>query len=316
MPQTEEKIIAMLEEISRLPDMIGLCIYIDQQGICFPNLPTWCPEAEMERTGRLVLDLFSKNSIFNRRQKNITITFESVLIIAVRLNDYASLICLSLSTIDTDFFETASHDVIEVLKREIPLITVSMKLKDSSAEDEFFVEQLNRDKVILSQVNDKKEKISLPEKESGELTIKVLLPVERALTKVIGPASEIIMTDTVKTWKEGGEPSVSRMNELVDLLCKRIGTSQQVDKFREILQNWIPNKTSSTLKIKVIEKALARMMGPASSIVIEELLTKWQPDDLSSSDQLNELVDLLCIEIDDPEREKKFRTMVTNGQAS
>jgi len=315
MPQTEKKVTDILAEIDNLPGIMGHCIYIDTGGINFSNLPAWCPEAEMEQTCRLIHDLFSKNSIFNRRQKHIIITFESVLIVAVRLNDYASLVCLCLSSVDADFFETASQAIIEKLKREIPLITVAVKLENGSTAEEIFAEELQPNETILEQEESNKKKTPPLEEEAGELSIRVLLPVERALTKVIGPASEILMADTIKTWKKNGDPSEDRINELVNLLCQKIGNGSQTDKFRDILQRLMPRHDTSAPEINRIEKALARIMGPAGSIVIEEILKKWQPDDLSSSDQQNELIDLLCIEIDEPEKEEKFRDMVASSLA-
>jgi hypothetical protein len=315
MPQTEKKIMTMLADIDELPGIMGECIYIDKNGISFSNLPTWCPNTEMEKTGQLINELFTKNSVLNRRQNNIIITFESVLILAVRLNDYASLICLCLSSIDPDFFKTASQNIIEKLKREIPLITVAIQLKDTSTPEEIFAGEAQSNEKILDQENADSAKTASPEEKSSDLSDRVLLPVERALTKVIGPASEILLADTLKIWKENGVPSDSRINELINLLCQKIGSGQQEDKFREILQRLMPGHDTSVPEIKRIEKALARIMGPASSVVIEEILKKWQPDNLSSGDQQKELVNLLCIEIDDREKEEKFRSMVISALA-
>ena len=315
MPQTEKKVSDLLAEIDNLPGIMGQCIYIDTGGINFSNLPAWCPEAEMEQTCRLIHDLFSKNSIFNRRQKHIIITFESVLIVAVRLNDYASLICLCLSSVDADFFETASRAIIEKLKREIPFITVAVKLENGATAEEIFAEELHPNENILEQEESNKKKTPPLEEKAGELSSRILLPVERALTKVIGPASEILMDDTIKMWKKNGDPSEDRINELVNLLCQKIGNGSQADRFRDILQRLMPRYDTSAPEISRIGKALARIMGPAASIIIEDILKKWQPDNLSSSDQQNELIDLLCIEIDEPEKEEKFRAMVASSLA-
>ena len=155
------------------------------------------------------------------------------------------------------------------------------------------------------------------ETEPTDLSVKMLLPIERALTAVIGPASEIILADALRTWKQTGEPTFNRVNELINLLCSKIENSRQEGKFRDMLQRQKVFNKSIPLDVKKVEKAFAKIIGPASSIVMKEILKKWQPDKKSSTtDQLGELVDLLCIEIDDPKREKKLRAFITADQLS
>ena len=337
MITTDENITGLLTEINRLPDMMGLFIHTDQNGITFPNLPGWCPVEEMERTGLLLHELFNKKGIFNRRGKNILITFDSLLVIGIQLDKDATLVCLCTSNIDTVFFETASKDIIQKLKEATGYISSVETKNNKSAEID----------TILETVAGKKEMEALHENELGDisvnpllfktvpddlstpptsghspqysretepadLSVKMLLPIERALTVVIGPASEIILADALHTWKQTGDPTFSRVDELINILCSKIENSRQEGKFRDMLQRQKVFEKSIPLDIKKVEKAFARIIGPASSIVIKEILKKWQPDKNSSTtDQLGELVDLLCIEIDDPKREKKLRAFIT-----
>ncbi len=342
MITTDEKITGLLTELNRLPDMMGLFIHTDQNGITFPDLPGWCPVEEMERTGLLLHELFNKKGIFNRRGKNILITFDSLLIIGIQLDNDATLVCLCTSNIDTVFFETTSKDIIQKLKEEIEHIPQTKAKEHKSAEIDIILEtvagkkemealnenglgDISVDPLLFKTASDNlglPPAASHPPKyfkgiEPADLSVKMLLPIERALTAVIGPASEIILADALHTWKQTGEPTFDRVNELINLLCSKIENSRQEGKFRDMLQRQKVFKKSIPLDTKKVEKAFARIIGPASSIVMKEILKKWQPDKKSSNtDQLDELVDLLCIEIDDPKREEKLRAFIATDQLS
>lgn len=342
MITTDEKITALLTDINRLPDMMGLFIHTAQNGITFPDLPGWCPVEEMARTGLLLHELFNKKGIFNRRGKNILITFDSLLIIGIQLDKDATLVCLCTSNIDTVFFETTSRDIIQKLKEETQHIsrtgfeankspeidtileTVAGK-KELNALNENGFGDISVDPLLFKTASDNLSQAPAynyrpkhaRETESADLSVKMLLPIERALTVVIGPASEILMADALRTWRQAGEPTFSRVNELINLLCSKIEDSRQEGKFRDMLQRQKVFKKSLPLDMLKVEKAFARIIGPASSIVMKEILKEWQPDKQSSTtDQLTELVDLLCIEIDDPTREAKLRAFITADKPS
>jgi predicted regulator of Ras-like GTPase activity (Roadblock/LC7/MglB family) len=62
--------------------------------------------------------------------------------------------------------------------------------------------------------------------------------------------------------------------------------------------------------LEELSKSLAKILGPMALIVFDDTLAKWASGRTPTQDDLPQLVDRLCQEIEDPEKAKHFQKMV------
>lgn len=300
MLRTEDEMGHKLSEVSGLPEVLGLFVYINQVGIKYPDLPKWCPELETAQIGHTINGLLSLNHILNRRRKNIEIKLESLSILAAQIDNDASLIAICKADTDPSVFETATKKIIPELKKAIAFIPrPSPPEKDSGAAEQESQEEGREHEEIVAQ-----------EEAVAVVPEKTLLLIRDSLARAIGPVHEIVMKETIEKWTEEGEATIDRIGELVDMLCREIGDKEREKEFRSELdiQGAIIDPLSKLLSR--IQEALARAIGPVHEIVMKETIEKWTKGGVPSMARIDELVDMLCLEIDDKAREEEFRKAI------
>lgn len=62
---------------------------------------------------------------------------------------------------------------------------------------------------------------------------RTLVEFQSGLSYAIGPVGEMVMRDALDEWGKGGECSETRLNELVDILCREIDDTDLEEEFRK-----------------------------------------------------------------------------------
>lgn len=154
------------------------------------------------------------------------------------------------------------------------------------------------------------------------------------LRDALGPVSDMILRDTFDDWQKSGHGEIGRLNELIDALCMEIGDSRVEIAFRgaikptllragitppnSVLQS--PADSQSTVNFTAeqelseilpkIKKIFTGTIGPIGDMLMKETVEKWGQQGPLSISRLDELVDLLCTEIDDQDLEHFFRLKI------
>ena len=74
--------------------------------------------------------------------------------------------------------------------------------------------------------------------ESGPLS-GTLSKMKDALVKIMGPIAEIVFTDSLNSWMTSGEPSMSSIPLLLDILDSEIGDPEKITNYREMIESFI-----------------------------------------------------------------------------
>jgi CheY-like chemotaxis protein len=158
--------------------------------------------------------------------------------------------------------------------------------------------------------------------------------IRSALQDALGPVSDMIMRDTLDSWEKSGNADADRLSELVDALCMEIGNDRLEITFRSAIKPALieagitpPNsifspqvslnqtdnppaeQDISDLYPK-IKKAFTGTIGPVGDMLMKETVAKWSRQGPQTISRLDELVDLLCTEIDDQDLEHFFRSKI------
>ena len=70
------------------------------------------------------------------------------------------------------------------------------------------------------------------------------------------------------------------------------------------------NPANLTRELKVLGQALTKFLGPMARIVFDDAFAEWSTGRTPSANDLPALIDTLCQEIGDADKEKSFREMV------
>ena len=66
-----------------------------------------------------------------------------------------------------------------------------------------------------------------------------LSKMKDALVKIMGPIAEIVFTDSLDLWMTSGEPSMSSIPLLLDILDSEIGDPEKISNYREMIESFI-----------------------------------------------------------------------------
>jgi len=82
-----------------------------------------------------------------------------------------------------------------------------------------------------------------PEKSDGILNVShmssQLRGMQAALLKIMGPMSKIIFKEAVETWSGMGEPSISTLPDLVEILLNEINDSEKEAKYLKMITPYL-----------------------------------------------------------------------------
>ncbi len=208
----------LLQEIKLLPGVIGSTVHINGEEQIFSDLPKVF-QAKSADIGRSMERLFKLKQA--RDISYIEVKFDESVMLMRPVDQESSLITICEAGVNFPLVNMTSSMLVSELKNAVDAIRKGEAAqpaapKPSTEETPKAAAKADVNTII----------------HSGPLA-STMEKIANALALAIGPISEMVLRDAVKSWADSGPAEEARMPELIEMLCKEIDDSELEKEFLE-----------------------------------------------------------------------------------
>ena len=206
----------VLQEIKLLPGVIGSSIYISGKKETWSDLPKVF-KAKTADIGRSLERLFKLRQ--GRDISFIEVRFDESVMLMRPVDKESSLITICEGGVNFPLVNMTSSMLLGELRKGVEAI----RRGEAAAKKAESAPRPAAKPAAKASVNEIMQGPLAPTMEK----------LSNALALAIGPISDMVLKDTVKSWLDAGPPDESRVPELIDMLCQEIDDSELEKEFRE-----------------------------------------------------------------------------------
>jgi len=139
----------------------------------------------------------------------------------------------------------------------------------------------------------------IPETKDGILNMEIRLSGSLLIIRPLSPEATLIVAT---------KPSLNLVliNANLKLLNAELQAALRGKAQARKTSRW-PGSAPLAHRLKVLESAMTEIIGPLAHEIFQPGVADWQSAGPAAADRLQELIDLLCMEIGDPQLEEHFR---------
>ncbi len=201
----------LIDELKAIPGVVGACIYSSRDGLKATNLPGIFKADRLASVGKQLSKLQSAGRMSFDDLTDISLHYdESVVVVrGIEKKLLIFVIC------DPSF----NHN----------LLTMSFNLlQEELREGEYLDSEENGSSITTEALV-----AAIPD----ERLIELLGEMKGKLGKYLGPMAGFIFDEAVEAWEEQGPAERTRINSLIDLVNKEIGTPDKIDGYRRLIDD-------------------------------------------------------------------------------
>ncbi len=187
----------ILDELKTTPGVLGSAVFTNKNGILATNFPELFKTDIQKRVGSILHRIFKLNETVKLDVNSFEIQYDEALLLIRKLCDSSSLIIL------------CEPDV------KVHLVNMSVSMLATDLLD--LIEGCEQAPAMPEQTPAKQQPADLDSVLNGPFADKFSI-MKRALAKHIGPVANKALKSSVKQWLEQGEPSVTRLGQLAEIM--------------------------------------------------------------------------------------------------
>jgi hypothetical protein len=187
----------ILKELVTTPGVLGSAVYSNKRGILATNLPEIFKTDIQKRVGSILHRIFKLNETVKLDVSSFEIQYNEALLLIRKLCDGSSLIIL------------CEPDA------KVHLVNMSVSMLATDLLD--LIEDCEHAPAPPEQVATPQPPADLESVLNGPLADKFSV-MKRTLAKHIGPVANKALKTSVQKWLEQGEPSVTRLSQLAEIM--------------------------------------------------------------------------------------------------
>jgi len=200
----------ILDEIKTTPGVLGAAVFTNKHGILATNLPEIFKTDIQKRIGSILHRIFKLNKTVKLDINSFEIQYDEALLLIRKLCNTSSLIIL------------CEPDV------KVHLVNMSISMLATDLLD--LIDDCEHAPEPPEQVATPQPPADLESVLNGPLTDKFSV-MKRALAKHIGPIANKALKTSVQQWLEQGEPSVTRLGQLAEIMKLEIDSPASQQEF-------------------------------------------------------------------------------------
>jgi hypothetical protein len=205
----------MLNEVSDLPGVIGICIFDRKDGVFCGGIQDRLTDDLLEKVGAHLARLFQIGSMSGLGIKTVQFLFDRYAVIGLPLQTSSALMAICGPLADSAAVAAAAVRVAEKLRAEKPLL--------ETEEPEIIA------------IDEEQIESAAPEPEDSGLypaqLQAMLCRIEQALAGAVGPVAGMVMQDYIDRWRQSGPTVPARLVELTSMLMEEIGDPEAAQDF-------------------------------------------------------------------------------------
>ncbi len=214
----------LLNEIQSIPGIVGCFVYSLNHGVRMNNLPPVFKDANLKKVGSVIDKIYQSTNLASENVTELVLYYAESTIMARLIGETAYLIVLC----DPSLNQNLLTMTINMIADKIKLIAENMDILQGGSDPS---------------VNAGPTGLLNPEKSDGILNVShmssQLRGMQAALLKIMGPMSKIIFKEAVETWSGMGEPSISTLPDLVEILLNEINDSEKEAKYLKMITPYL-----------------------------------------------------------------------------
>ena len=187
----------ILDELKTTPGVLGSAVFTNKNGILATNFPELFKTDIQKRVGSILHRIFKLNETVKLDVNSFEIQYDEALLLIRKLCNSSSLIIL------------CEPDV------KVHLVNMSVSMLATDLLD--LIEGCEQAPAMPEQTPAKQPPADLDSVLNGPFADKFSI-MKRALAKHIGPVANKALKSSVKQWLEQGEPSVTRLGQLAEIM--------------------------------------------------------------------------------------------------
>ena len=188
------------------------------------NLPPVFKDANLKKVGSVIDKIYQSTNLASENVTELVLYYAESTIMARLIGETAYLIVLC----DPSLNQNLLTMTINMIADKIKLIAENMDILQGGSDPS---------------VNAGPTGLLNPEKSDGILNVShmssQLRGMQAALLKIMGPMSKIIFKEAVETWSGMGEPSISTLPDLVEILLNEINDSEKEAKYLKMITPYL-----------------------------------------------------------------------------
>jgi hypothetical protein len=212
----------LLNEVSDLPGVIGICIFDRKDGVFCGELHDRLTDDLLEKVGTHLVRLLQIGSMSSLGVKTVQFFFDRYAVIGLPLQASSALMAVCGPQADKAAVAAAAVRVAEKLRAEqLP----------SEIEPE-----------VIAIEEEQIESLEPEPEDSGLYPAQLqamLCRVEQALAGAVGPVAGMVMQDYIDRWRQNGPAVPARLVELTSMLMEEIGDPEAAQDFIAKIENII-----------------------------------------------------------------------------
>jgi len=208
----------ILDELKTTPGVLGSAVYTNKHGILATNLPEIFKADIQKRVASILHRIFKLNETVKLDVNSFEIQYDEALLLVRKLCNTSSLIIL------------CEPDA------KVHLINMSVSMLATDLLE--LIEDCEQAPALPEKTPAKQPPADLESVLTGPLADKFSV-MKRALAKHIGPVANKALKTSVKQWLEQGEPSVTRLAQLAEIMRMEIDNPASQSGFLDELKGVI-----------------------------------------------------------------------------
>lgn len=205
----------IIDDLQAIPGVIGASIYSSNDGLRHNNLPAMFRPEKLNETGKHLVKIYVAGRINFPDLNEVLVSYEESLMVCRQLSgkDYLMAICDPAINMN--------------------LLNMSLNLAIDNHDTQGDISPAKAATSPPPTPGPLPDPVKLREEGALAEPLQAMLV---HLTKVIGPMALIVFDDCVALWASDAAPSVSRITDLQERICRDIGEKDKVDDFRKLLK--------------------------------------------------------------------------------
>ncbi|MGW8192743.1 MAG: hypothetical protein ACWGOX_00620 [Desulforhopalus sp.] len=190
-------------DLQDLSGVLGACLFHGQKGVLESNLPSIFTAVKLANLGKLLMKLHSAGRMNFHDLTDLSLHYDESMILVREIDKDLIIFLLCDPDCNQNLLSMSLNLAQQDLKNQLYAVSPAPREKTPSAP--------------------------------SENVAAVLAAMKLHLPKIMGPMADIIFDETVETWQEQGNCTLSGIDSLVQLLAEEIGSAEKINRFKEMI---------------------------------------------------------------------------------